>query len=206
MIREATASSISQQKIESVQNAITFFVRSELEKGKNVNKREIQAQFKIDIRSYFKSMTAIYLKIVVDPYVLTHSRMGGQIDKNVLKERIIDFVRIKNEVNYLPTYKEIQTKFGCLPKLFFAGGIREIYQSAGIPYARKFAAKSPEEKKKIQQEIVNYLKSNAVQGYFPTWRDLENEFGIGLLHYFGSIKDIYALANVDLLNRQGLRK
>ena len=205
-IREATSSKETEEKIKVMRKIIALFVKKEIEEGTYINKREIQARFKIDLRSYFKNMKDLYQTIGVDPYAIAHARMGGQIDKNILKNRIIEYVRIKNKEGNHPTYKEIQRIFQCLPKPFFSGGIREIYKSAGIPYARKFATKSPEEKKEIQQKIVNYVKSEANKGHFPTWRDLEDEFRIGILHYFDVIQEIYSTANVDLLNRQGLKQ
>ena len=90
--------------------------------------------------------------------------MGGQIDKNILKKRIIEYVVRKHKEGNQPTYKEIQRTFQCLPKPFFPGGIREIYELAGISYASKFATKNLEEKKQIQQKIIAYVKDEANKG------------------------------------------
>jgi hypothetical protein len=205
-IREKASLTETEEKIKAIRNAIVAFVKKEIEDGKYVNKREIQAKFKIDVRSYFKSMKDLYQAVGVDPYILFHARMGGQIDKNILKKRILEYVRRKSKEGNQPTYREIQRTFQCLPKPFFLGGIREIYESAGIPYARKFATKTSEEKKEMQRKIVNYVKTKAKKGYFPTWRDLQNEFRINILHYFRGMQEIYTTSGVNLPNRKGLKK
>jgi hypothetical protein len=205
-IRETTSSTETEEKIKTMRNMIILFVKKEIEEGKYVNKLEIQAKFKIDLRSYFKSTKEIYHIIGVDPYTLAHARMGGQIDKNILKKRIIEYVGRKYKEGNQPTYKEIQKTLQCLPKSFFPGGIREIYELAGISYASKFANKSPEEKKEMQQKIVNYVKAEANKGHFPTWRDLQNEFRINISYYFEGMREIYLASNLHLSKRKGLRK
>jgi hypothetical protein len=205
-IRETTSLADKKEKIKATQSAIVDFVRKELEKGKYVSKREVQAKFKIDLRSYFKSMKDVYQTVGVDPYSLSHARMGGQIDKEILKKRIVRYVRRKAREGNHPTYKEIQRKFQCLPKRFFPGGIREIYELAGIFYIRKFATKTPKEKKEMRQKVVNYIKAEAKKGHFPTWRDIQNKFRINILHYFRGIREIYATSGVKLSNRKGLIK
>jgi hypothetical protein len=204
-IREKVSLTETEEKIKAVRNAIVTFVKKEIEDGKYVNKREIQARFKIDLRSYFKNMKDLYQTVGVDPYSLPHARMGGQIDKDILKKRIIEYVKRKVREGNYPTYKEIQRAFQCLPKPFFHGGIREIYETVGITYARKFATKTSEEKKTMQQQIVNYVKSEAKQGNFPTWRDLQNVFRINILHYFSGMQEIYTAAGVKMPRRKGLK-
>jgi hypothetical protein len=205
-IRETASLTETKEKIKATRDAVVAFAKKEIEKGKYVNNREIQTKFKIDLRNYFKSMKDVYQAVGVDSYSLSHARMGGQIDKGLLKKRIIEYVRRKVREGDYPTYKEIQRTFQCLPKPFFPGGIREIYESAEIPYARKFATKTSEEKKEMQQQIVNYIKSEAKQGNLPTWRDIQNKFRINILHYFRGIREIYATSGVNLPNRKGLKK
>lgn len=205
-IRETPSLSSMDEKIRIMQNTIKDFVKKELERGKYVSKREIQAKFKIDLRSYFKSMKDVYQAVGVDPYVLSHARMGGQIDKEILKKRIVEYIRRKAKEGNHPTYKEIQRRFQCLPKLFFSGGVREMYESAGISYTRKFATKTSEEKKEMRQEVVNYIRAEAKDGRFPTWRDIQRKFGISILHYFEGMREIYATSGVKLPNRKGLKE
>lgn len=204
-IREKASLTETEEKIKAIRNAIVTFVQKKIENEQYVSKREIQAKFKIDLRSYFKNMKDLYQRVGVDPYSLSHARMGGQIDKDILKKRIIDYVRRKvGEGNY-PTYKEVQRTFQCLPKPFFPSGIREIYESAEIPYARKFATKTPEEKKAIRQQIVDYVRFEAKQGNLPKWRDIQNKFGINILHYFEGMREIYTASGVKMLRRKGLK-
>lgn len=205
-IRETTFLAEKEERIKATQSAIANFVKKKLEKGKYVGKREIQAKFKIDLRSYFNNMKDVYQSIGVDPYSLSHARMGGQIDKEFLKKRIVKYVRRKTGEGSHPTYKEIQRRFQCLPKRFFPDGIREIYELAGISYIRKFATKTPKEKKEVRQKVVSYIKTEAKKGHFPTWRDIQNKFRINILYYFRGIREIYATSEVKLSNRKGLRK
>jgi len=205
-IREKASLTETEEKIKTVRDAVVAFVKKKIDDGTYVNKREIQARFKIDLRSYFKNIKDLYQTVGVDPYDLSHARMGGQIDKDLLKKRIIEYMRIKVREGNYPTYKEIQRTFQCLPKPFFPGGIREMYESAGIPYARKFATKTSEEKKAMQQQIINYIKFEVKQGNLPTWRDIQNKFRINILHYFRGIREIYATSGVKLPNRKGLKK
>lgn len=118
-IRETVSLVETKERIESVRNAIMVFVKKEFEKGKYVSKREIQKKFRIDLRSYFKSMKEVHHSVGADPYGLSHARMGGQIDKEIVKKRIIQYIIKEAKDGNRPTYKEIQRKFQCLPKLFF---------------------------------------------------------------------------------------
>jgi hypothetical protein len=205
-IRETPSLAIKEEKTKTMQNAIKDFVKKELEREKYASKRDVQAKFKIDLRSYFKSMKDLYHAVGVDPYSLSHARMGGQIDKEILKKRIVRYIRIKSRESSNPTYKEIQIRFQCLPKRFFPGGIREIYELAGITYIRKFATKTPKEKREIRQKVVNYIKTETKKGHIPTWRDIQSKFKINILHYFRGMQEIYAMSELKLPKRKGLRK
>jgi hypothetical protein len=204
-IREKASLTETEEKIKAIRNAIVAFVKKEIEDGKYVNKREIQARFKIDLRSYFNSMKEVYQAGGVDPYALSHARMGGQIDKEILKKRIVRYVRRKAGEGNPPTYKEIQRRFQCLPKAFFRGGIREICELAGVCYDRKFATKTPEEKKEMRKRIVDFVKTEAKRKHFPTWREIQNSLSINILHYFDGIQEIYLAAGVVMHPEKGLK-
>jgi len=205
-IRETPILAGKERKIKAMRKSILNYVKKKLSEGNYVSKREIQAKFKVDLRNYFKTMKDIYQAAGTDPYSLSHARMGGQIDKEILKKRIVRYVRRKAREGNHPTYKEIQRRFQCLPKRFFPSGIREIYELAGISYFRKFATKTLKEKKEMRQKVVNYIKTEAKKGHFLMWRDIQNKFRINILHYFRGIQEIYALSGVKLSNRKGLRK
>lgn len=204
-IRETPILAGKERKIKAVRKSILNYVKKKLSEGNYVSKREIQAKFKVDLRNYFKTMKDVYHAAGTDPYSLSHARMGGQIDKEILKKRIVSYVRKEEKKDNYPTYKEIQKRFQCLPKVFFQGGVREMYELAGIPYAKKFATKTPKEKDEMKKKILDYIRTEAQKGYFPTWRDIQNKFKISILHYFKGIREIYLASKVAMSPRKGLK-
>lgn len=206
-IKDTYASYDKKEIINLGQKKILEYVKSELSKGRYISRREINEKFKINLNTYFSSMKEIYQRLGVDPYSLPSHRMGGQIDKDILRNRILAFVQEEVEKGNYPTYKEIQQRFCCLPKLYFLNGIREIYKLAGVPYNRKFANKTFEEKAEVRERIVDYLKKSDKMGHFPTYREIKTEFKINIGNYFkGGLREIYDVARVKLPSRQGLSK
>ena len=205
-IREVPIFAEKERKIKAMRESVLNYVKKGLSKGRYVSKREIQAKFRIDLRSYFKSMKALYQTVGVDPYSLSHARMSGQIDKEILKKRMVSYVKREAKKGNYPTYKEIQRRYRCLLTSFFPEGIRELYKLAGIPYAKKFAAKTPKEKNEMRQKIVNYIKREVQKGSYPTWRDIQNKFRINILHYFRGMREIYKASEVEIPSRKGLKR
>jgi len=200
--------SISKEKtIKKMRNEILFYVKREIKKGRYVSKHEIEKTFQINLQTYFKSIREVYKSLGINPYLLSHFRMGGNVEKNVMREMILDYFKSEVKKDHYPTYKEIQNKFKCLPKSFFPGGIREIFKLAGLTYKRKFASKTPEEKEEIRKAIIEFVKESSKNGIKPTWRQIKDKFRINIKAYFrNGIAEIYKLANVDLGSRKGLRK
>lgn len=193
-IRYSNVSTKKERHVEMFRKKILTFVRRNLIEEKYVGKREIEKRFGINYKTYFRSMKDIYQKFNVDISQLPRARMGGNIDKKVMRKRILDFCRKEIKKGHYPTYKEIQKTFGCLPKLFFPWGIREIFKQLNIEYNRKFASKTPEEKEKIKREVINFVRGNSKKGIATSWRDIRNKFHIGVYNYFQSMKDIYEQA------------
>ncbi|MBU4406562.1 MAG: restriction endonuclease, partial [Candidatus Altiarchaeota archaeon] len=183
------------------------YVKSELEKGRYVSRREICEKFKINLNTYFSNTKDVYQRLGVDPYSLPSHRMGGQSDKSILRDRILKFVQEEAKKGSYPTYKEIQGRFRCLPKLYFPGGIREMYKIAGVPYNRKFANKTIWEKEGVRERVIDYLKKSNKVDHPPTYEEIKTKFKIDIISYFkGGIREIYDLAGVRLPPRQGLSK
>ena len=191
--------------VKSMQKRILNYVEAELKKEGYVGRRELCKKFKIGLYAYFPNMKAIYQRLGVDPYSLPTHRMGGKSDNRILRERILNFVDVEVKMGNYPTYKEIQRRFHCLPKLYFPGGIREIYNLVGVPYNRKFANKTPKEKVEIRKEVIKYVRKESKKEHYPRYDEIKNNFEIGIENYFkGGIREIYDLAGVDLPSRQGL--
>jgi hypothetical protein len=123
--------------------------------------------------------------------------MSRRFNKEKFKQRIISFVKTENEKGHFPTYKEIQRKFRCLPKLYFSGGIREIAKLARIKYNRKFANKTPEERRMMKNKIIKYIKDKLKNGYYPTYRDIRNRFQTDFRNYFKNINEMYQEAGYN---------
>ncbi|MDI6917023.1 MAG: hypothetical protein QMC80_04415 [Thermoplasmatales archaeon] len=205
-IRNTYVSVEKKKTVKKVQNRILKYVKEKIINGEYVSRREIDKKFRVNTRTFFSSMKEIYKKIGIDALFLAHARMGGSIDKSLIRQRLLDFCKKEFIKGHQPTYKEIQRKFHCLPKLFFPGGIREIYQLLNQEYNRKFATKLPEEKEKMKREVINFIQKEVKKGYYPTWRDITKQFKIGINNYFKKgMREIYARANIKLSQRKGLR-
>jgi hypothetical protein len=195
-IRYSNVSAKKEIYIEAFRKKILGFVKRDLVKGRYVGKREIEKRFGISYYTYFRSTKEIYQKLNVDTSKFSRARMGGNVDKKAMRKKILDFCRKEIKKGRYPTYKEIQKTFGCLPKLFFPGGIREIFIHLNIEYNRKFATKTPGEREKIKREVINLVRKNYERGILTTWRDIRHKFHIGPYNYFQSMKDIYKQAGI----------
>ncbi len=204
-IRNSHVSIDKNKTVEKIRKIVLNYVKNEMKKGKYVTKREILRKFKIKHDTYFSSMKEIYEEIGIDPYYLPNARMGGRIDKEILKKMILKFVQKQAENGHYPRYKEIQKRFKCLPKLFFPGGIREIYELSGIKYKRKFARKTEDEKDKIRMEIVKFIKKRYNKGQKTIYRDILNNFHVDISNYFSNIREVHEMAGVEIGHRKGLR-
>jgi hypothetical protein len=194
-IRNSSISYGKQEMYRKIRYKILEYIKRKIEEGKYVSTREIFKKFKVNPDSYFsRGVREVYQELNIDPELIPNYRMGRNFNKEKLRKKIIDFVKEENKKGYLPTYKEIQRKFRCLPKLYFVGGIREIAKLAGIKYKRKFANKTFEEKKLIKQEIIKYTKEKLQQGHYPTYQDFQQDLLVSPLNYFNNLEEIYRKA------------
>jgi len=163
-----------------------------------VGEREIFKRFKVKPESYFpEGMRGIYKKLNMDPELIPNYRMSRRFNKRKFKQRIITFVKEEIKKGHFPTHKEIQRKFRCLIKLYFPGGIREIANLSGIKYNRKFANKTPEERRMMKNKILEYVKRKLKSGYYPTYRDIRTGFQIDFRNYFRNINAMYKEAGYN---------
>lgn len=194
-VRDSSISYRKEEVYKKIQNKILQYIKERIKKGEYIGKREIFKKFKVNPVSYFSGgTTEIYKKLNLDPELIPNYRMSRNFDKEKFKKRIIAFVKEENKKEDLPTYKEIQRKFNCLPKLFFPGGIREITKLARIKYNRKFASKTPEEKELIRQKIIEYTIKKLQKGFYPGYLDIESKFHINFRYYFKNPEELYQKA------------
>ncbi len=197
-VRNTYTSYSKRSRIELTKNRIKKYCKMALAQGKYTSRRTLQGALRINLKSYFGSMKDVYAEIGVDANSLPNHRMGGQADKSVMKDRILVYVKSMSKKGIKATYKEIQRTFGCLPKLYFPGGIREIYDRAGVQYDRIAVSKTPEERRAIRSRILSYIRENASKGKHIGWTEINKELRVGLGNYFKTLNDAYRAAGVTL--------
>ena len=194
-IRNSSISYGKEKMYREIHDRILKYVRKKMESGKYVSRKEILKKFQVNPDSYFPGgAKEIYKELGLNPELISNYRMSRNFDKEKFKKRIITFVKEENKKGHFPTYKEIQRKFRCLPKLYFPGGIREIVKLAGLKYNRKFANKTPEEKKSIRQKIIKYFAEKLKNKYYPGYCEIRSLFHTDLRYYFKNIDEIYQQA------------
>lgn len=194
-IRNSSISYGKEKIYKNIRKKILKYVSKRLKEGKYVSRREIFRRFKVNPNSYFaQGTTGIYKKLNIDPESISNYRMSRNFDKEKFKKRIITFIKKENKVRNFPTYKEIQRKFNCLPKLYFPGGIREIAKLSGIKYDRKFATKTPEEREAIRRKIIGYTVRKIRNGFYPGYQDIQSKFRINFQYYFKNPEELYRKA------------
>jgi hypothetical protein len=197
-IRNSSISYGKEKAYKKIRNKILAYAAEKLKKGKYLSEREIFKEFKVNPISYFpEGMKGIYKELNVDTDLLPNYRMSRKFDKGKFKKRIIAFVKEENKRGHFPTHKEIQRKFRCLIKLHFPGGIREIAKLAGVKYNRKFANKTPEERRIMKNKILEYVKRKLESGYYPTYCDIRTGFQIDFRSYFRNINAMYREAGYN---------
>lgn len=196
-----TSVSISKEKtIKAMQEEILDYIRKKANEGEYASRKEIENKFRISLSTYFKNIKDAYKKAGVDINSFSNSRMGGnKINKKMMRNKIINFVKKEAEKNRFPTYKKIQKKFNCLLKSYFPDGIREIYREAGLKYNRKYASKTKEEKEEMRRKIIEFAKEKSRNNEKITYSTIERKFKINIKYYFeGGINEIKKKAGIKL--------
>ncbi len=74
------------------------------------------------------------------------------------------------------------------------------------PFVPAFRITSEEDKRKLRQEVVEYVREEIKASHYPTVQDINDQFGFRLIRHFeGGIKEIYELADVDFEEVSRLR-
>lgn len=190
-IRNSSISSDKEETYKKIRKRILIYVKRRIKKEQYTSRREILRKFRVNPDSYFAGgTTEIYKTLKINPIYCSHYRMSRNFNKEEIREQIILFIGKEYGNGHLPTYKEIQKRFNCFPKLYFPGGIREMVNSAGIKYERKFANKTLEEKELIKRKIIEYAKEKNKSGIGVKYRDIRRDLLVGPRNYFRSIKEI----------------
>jgi len=108
----------------------------------------------------------------------------NRIRKEILKY----FIRqIKNGVT--PTTTNIREKFSVSLSSYFPRGIRELYK-----ITKTNPPASLRDRKKLQQEIIEHIRSQVKKGFYPTLDEISEKFHTNIA---GSIKELHQLAGIE---------
>jgi hypothetical protein len=117
---------------------------------------------------------------------IEYPKIKKKIEKEKIKQNILDFVRIEVSKQRFPTYKILKKNFKINVNNYFEGGIWKVYMLAGVKTRREF----------IQDKIINYVKESAEKNYFPTGDEIDRIFHTNFRQYFSSIVNLYERANI----------
>jgi hypothetical protein len=115
----------------------------------------------------------------------------SKLDRDEKKELLLQYAKESYKTGHKLTKKEIRKKFHLEVYNYFKD-ISDYHTKAGIPASMRNYKK--EEAKKL---IVGYLHKKALNGIYPTRKELEKEFNIHLSTYFRSLKATYDTASIN---------
>jgi hypothetical protein len=111
-------------------------------------------------------------------------------DKNKKVQMLLDYAKECYKQGHKPTKKEIRLKFHLEIYNYFKN-IGDYHKKAGIAISLRNYPKD-----KAKELIINYLKEKAVQGVYPTRKEIEKELKIHFSSYFKDLKELYDLAEI----------
>jgi len=179
----------------SVRDKVINFARSKYNKfGIVLSRRKIEERFHISLDTYFgKGMKGLFkfCKFKLSPEEnkqRARKKFYLRRAKSKRKEVIKYFVQqIKKGIT--PTRDSIQEKFSTSLENCFPGGMRELYQLARINLPIWLR-----DKKKLQQQIIEYVQLQVKKGYYPTYNEINEKFHTNIA---SSIRELYKLAEVE---------
>jgi hypothetical protein len=109
-----------------------------------------------------------------------------RLEKETIKKEILNFVKKEAENSYFPTYAKLCTQFKRDPENYFKGGMKEIYQCAGVKTKKEV----------MREKILDYVRSSVRNNHFPSYDEINKTFHLNLDTYFISIVDVYKKAGL----------
>jgi hypothetical protein len=109
-----------------------------------------------------------------------------RLEKETIKKEILNFVKKEAENSYFPTYAKLCTQFKRDPENYFKGGMKEIYQCAGVKTKKEV----------MREKILDYVRSSVRNNHFPSYDEINKTFHLNLDTYFISIIDVYKKAGI----------
>jgi len=123
------------------------------------------------------------------------------IQKNDLLKLL---VRMREESFYFPRGLSNKQKNEMIRKMIENSSKKEKYWKECV---EKPEIRVENKKKKIRSEILEFIRSEIANGYFPTRNEIEERFKVSLVNYFGNKTNAYREAGLKVENdRRIIRK
>lgn len=126
-------------------------------------------------------------------------KMKRQIEKQIIKNRIVEYVKKRFYTHKLASWNELEDKFNISLTNYFRNGLEEIYRKAGIilldrKTSRQSILATRNNLNKLR--IIEFIGHSAKTNKFPTWKEIDNALNVSYAHYFKSIVDAYEQAGI----------
>jgi hypothetical protein len=114
------------------------------------------------------------------------------------RNRIVKYVRSNVKRGHHPGYLEIKAKFNIGIENYFKD-MPDLYECSDIRYDRRSYYKERQDEKSaiIREKILKFVKNQVVKGKYPTRNEIEDTFNIGILYYFGNLRNLYKKAGIE---------
>ena len=114
-----------------------------------------------------------------------------KLDKETIKKEILNFVQKETKNGNFPTYVKLRDQFKRDPENYFDGGMKEIYQCAGVKTKKEV----------MGEKILDYVRSSMRNHHFPSYDEICQTLHINLNVYFPSIVEVYKRAEINYPHR-----
>ncbi|MCD6476884.1 MAG: hypothetical protein J7K26_01805 [Candidatus Aenigmarchaeota archaeon] len=185
---------------------ILNYVKEAIKKGIYPKRIDIEKEFSIDLRSYFKhGIKEIYKLLNFDYKLVEQEIINKRIKLAMLRRRrfasreegkkiISNFITKKYKEGSFVTLRDIQNYFHISIRTYFKN-ISEAYRFSGLIYPRQIIQSGPkkiEEKLKLKEKILNFIKNEIRKDKYPTMKQIQAKFHIELKTYFpNGIREVY---------------
>jgi hypothetical protein len=178
---------------------IIDFVKKEYRKSGIVpSARKIEKKFNVSFWNCFpKGMDTLYKLCGFEfspeqnkkkaVYKGQEKRRGlGNITRG--RKKIIKYFKQQLKKGIRSSRETIERKFSISLETYFPEGMRELYQTAGIPLVGRLR-----DRKELKEKILNYIQTKVKQGFYPTYDEINEKFRTNIQM---SVKELYRQAGV----------
>ncbi len=117
------------------------------------------------------------------------------LNRSKIKEEVINYIKKELKVNCIPSYDELNKKFGIG---YLKITTKELYLQSGVRLLNPIVKRRPTKSiDMVREELIAYLKETVGEDHYPSRRELEGKFKLRLApDLFRSIKDLYKQAGI----------